>query len=256
MLRFYVGLTLTASVLLAQGAPGSLASVFATQFSAMAAAADTPTVSYVLPQLAFGGGWYTAVYFTNTTSQAAAVPVKFTGDDGTPLSVPGIGTSTTVNLPAQGSAILEALNQGSLSQGYVMVSLPAGVSAYGVFRQSVPGIADQEAVVPLDNLTDTSNTLIWDDTSHTTAVSIVNPSSAAVTVNITVRDGTGAQIGTASVQLAAGAKSASILRDLPGLSGMAGKMGQADFTVSSGNVAVLGLRFGGSAFTSIPAIEH
>ena len=27
--------------------------------------------------------------------------------------------------------------------------LPIGVTGYGVFRQSVPGAADQEAVVPL-----------------------------------------------------------------------------------------------------------
>jgi hypothetical protein len=256
MRRFYIVLTLTAAALSAQTQNGSLAAVFATHLSTSMAAAASATTSFVLPQLAFGGGWYTAVYFTNTSNQATSVPVKFIGDDGSPLSVPNIGSSTTVNLAAQGSAILEALDTGSLTQGSVMISPPAGVAVYGVFRQSVPGIADQEAVVPLSKVTDTTNTLIWDDTSHTTAVAIVNPSASAVTVNITVRDNSGASIGTASVQLAAGAKTASVLRDLPGLSGMAGKMGQADFTVSSGNVAVLGLRFGGAAFTSIPTTEQ
>jgi hypothetical protein len=151
---------------------------------------------------------------------------------------------------------LEALDTGSLTQGYVVVALPSDVSAYGVFRQSVPGRDDQEAVVPLSKMTDTTNTLIWDDTSHTTAVAVVNPSATAVTVNVTVRDGAGSVLGTATIPLGAGAKTASILRDLPGLAGMAGKMGQADFTVTSGNVAVLGLRFGGAAFTSIPTTEQ
>jgi hypothetical protein len=256
MLRFYIGLTLTASALLAQAQSGTLASVFATHLSATIAAADTPTTSFVLPQLAFGGGWYSAVYFTNTSNSAASVSVNFVGNDGTPLSVPGIGTSKTVSLAAQGTQILEALDTGSLTQGYIVVSIPSNVSAYGVFRQSVPGIADQEAVVPLSKLTDRLNTLIWDDTSHTTAVAVVNPSTTAVTVNVTVRDGSGNALGTATIQLAAGAKTASVLRDLPGLAGMAGKMGQADFTVSSGNVAVLGLRFGGAAFTSIPTTEQ
>jgi hypothetical protein len=214
------------------------------------------TTSYVLPQLAFGGGWYTAVYFTNTSNQAASVPVNFIGDDGDPLSVPGVGTSTTVNLAAQGSAILEALDTGPLTQGYISMLLPGNVAAYAVFRQRVRGRADQEAVVPLLKNSDTTNTLIWDDTSHTTAVAVVNPSATPVTVNITVRDNSGAVLGNSSIRLPAGAKTQGVLRGLPGLSGMGGKMGQADFTVSSGNVAVLGLRFGGSAFTSIPATER
>ncbi len=256
MLRYFAGLALTASALLAQGVSGTLASVFATRLSATIAAADSATTSFVLPQLAFGGGWYSAVYFANASNQSTSVPVKFTGDDGSPLDVPGIGSSTTVNLAGNGSAILEALDTGALTQGYITVSLPSDVIAYGVFRQSVPGRDDQEAVVPLSKLTDTSNTMIWDDTSHTTAVAIVNPSAAAVTVSVTVRDGSGNVIGTASIPLAAGAKTTSIMRDLPGLSGMAGKMGSAQFTVNSGNVAVLGLRFGGSAFTSIPTAEQ
>src|SRR5262249_42645356 len=48
-------------------------------------------------------------------------------------------------------------------------------------------------------------------------------------------------------------KSATFLRDLPGLGGMVGKKGLAQFSVTSGNVAVLGLRFKDSAFTSIPS---
>jgi hypothetical protein len=39
--------------------------------------------------------------------------------------------------------------------------------------------------------------------------------------------------------LAAKSKTAIALRDLPGLGGMAGKRGSADFTVAFGNVAVL-----------------
>jgi hypothetical protein len=38
--------------------------------------------------------------------------------------------------------------------------------------------------------------------------------------------------------------------------GMAGKPGSADFTVPAGVVAVLGLRFGGAAFTSIPTTSR
>jgi hypothetical protein len=218
---------------------------------------DTNTVQRLLPQLAFGGGWYTALYFTNTTTSAVSVAVNFTADNGTPLTIPSVGgSSTIVNLAPRGTALIEVPNSGPLNQGYVAVSLPAGVTGYGVFRQSVPGIADQEGVVPLSSTSSTATTLIWDDTFYTTSVAIVNPSSVFATVSIIVRDAAGATIGGASISLAPKNKTALILRTLPGLGGMAGNRGSADFTVSSGNVAVLGLRFNGAAFTSIPTADR
>ena len=218
---------------------------------------DGNTIQRVLPQLAFGGGWYTALYFTNTTTSGVSFAVNFTADNGTPLTVPSVGgSSTIVNLAPRGTALIEVPNSGPLNQGYVAVSLPAGVTGYGVFRQSVLGIADQEGVVPLSSVSSTATTLIWDDTFYTTSVAIVNPSSLFATVSIIVRDAAGATIGGASISLAPRNKTALILRTLPGLGGMAGNRGSADFTVSSGNVAVLGLRFNGAAFTSIPTADR
>jgi Concanavalin A-like lectin/glucanases superfamily len=218
---------------------------------------DSATIQRVLPQLAFGGGWYTALYFTNTTTSAVSFAVNFTADNGAPLTIPSVGgSSTIVNLAPRGTALIEVPNSGPLNQGYVGVSLPAGVTGYGVFRQSVPGIADQEGVVPLSSASSTSTTLIWDDTFYTTSVAIVNPSSVSATVSIFVRDAAGATIGASSIALAPRSKTALILRTLPGLGGMAGNRGSADFTVSSGNVAVLGLRFNGAAFTSIPTADR
>jgi hypothetical protein len=213
--------------------------------------------SSVLPQFAFGGGWYSALYFSNTGSSAFSFPVNFISDLGTPLTVPSVGgASVVVNLAARGTAIIEAPNVGPLNEGYVSLSLPIGVEAYGVFRQSVPDRPDQEAVVPLCGAFSTSATLIWDDTSFTTAVAIVNPGVVATTVAITVRNANGLVIGTSDVTLTAKSKVAEVLRNLPGLSAMLGNRGSADFTVRSGTVAVLGLRFGGVAFTSIPTAQQ
>jgi hypothetical protein len=221
------------------------------------ATGNQPTVQRLLPQLAFGGGWYTALYFTNTNTSTASVTANFTAENGTPLTVPSVGGSSTVlNLAARGTALIEVPNLGSLNQGYVSVNLPAGVTGYGVFRQSVPGIADQEGVVPLSGVSSTTSTLIWDDTNFVTSVAIVNPSAVPTTVSIVVRDATGATIGSSSVALAAKSKTALVLRSLPGLGAMAGNRGSADFTVSAGNVAVLGLRFNGAAFTSIPTADR
>lgn len=212
-------------------------------------------VPSVLPQFVSGGGWYSALYFTNTGNSAVSFPVNFVGDDGNPLSVPVVGASSTiVNLAPHGTAAIQTANVGPVSQGYASVSLPVGVVGYGVFHLSNPGVPDQEAVVPLSSASSTASTLTWDDTSFVTAVGIVNPSNIATTVSIALRDAAGAIIGTSSVFLAAKNKTAVVLRNLPGLGAMIGNRGSADFTVTTGNVAVLGLRFIGSAFTSIPPV--
>jgi hypothetical protein len=208
----------------------------------------------VLPQFAFGGGWYSALYFTNRTNAPVSFPVTFTADDGSPLTVPALGgASTTVNVPAQGTAIVEAPNTGSLLEGYATFTLPPGVSGYGVFRQSVTGRADQEAVAPFATANATSSTLVWDDTNFVTAVAIVNSGPVAALISITLWDNNGNVVGTSALNLPAGQKTEAALRTLRGLSGMAGLRGRAKFEATSGSVAVLGLRFGGSAFTSIPA---
>jgi hypothetical protein len=215
--------------------------------------AGTTSGSSVLPQLAFGGGWYSALYFTNLTGSPVSFPVNFVGDAGAPLNVPALGGSTTnVNLAANGTALIEAPNVGSLVQGYAAFTLPAGVFGYGVFRQSVAGQQDQEAVVQLCGTAATANTLTWDETTFVTAVAVVNPSSSAANVTVTLYDESGKTIGNSLISLPPNGKMATTLRSLPGLSGMVGQRGSALFSVSAGSVAVLGLRFDGLAFTSIP----
>jgi hypothetical protein len=223
-------------------------------------ALDAPGYKRILPQFAFGGGWYSAIYFVNTArGRAISFPVSFTGDDGNPLNVPSISaSSTTVNLAPGGVAVIEAPNVGPLVQGYVSVVLPVGVAGYGVFRSSGPGVPDQEAVVPLSPASAQTQALLYDETSLVTAAAIVNPSPVATTVDITVTDTGGNVVGTSSVILPPFCKTASVLRSLPGLSQIVGTRGTAVFHVSSptnftGSVSVLGLRFNGTAFTSIPA---
>jgi hypothetical protein len=153
---------------------------------------------------------------------------------------------------------IEALNVGSPNQGYVSVVLPVGVTGYGVFRQSVPGTTDQEAVVPLTYGGALNQTLVYDETISTTAVAIVNPSSVVATITITVEDNNGNVIGTSSppIVLQPFNKTEAVLRTLPGLNGMANNQGIAQFTVTAGQVVVLGLRAKGLALTSIPAVNQ
>jgi len=208
----------------------------------------------VLPQIAFGGGWYSALYFTTSGSGPASFQVNFVNADGTPMTVPSLGApSTTVSLVGHGTSFVELPNTGPLTQGYATFSLPPGVTGYAVFRQSVDGRPDQEAVVPLSSASSTTSRLLWDDMNLTTAVAIVNLSPADNIVTVTARDAQGRSLGNpARVMIPANGRVAMALRDLPGLGSTVGNRGTAEFTVTTGNVAVLGLRFRLSSFTSIP----
>jgi len=162
-----------------------------------------------------------------------------------------------VNLAARGAAIIEAPNTGALVEGYATAALPAGVTGYGVFRYTAPGsAAGQEAVVPLSGVTATTSTMIFDETNYITGVAVVGLGTAAVTVNVTAYNSLGKTLGTGSIQLATNGKTAVLLRDISGLSGVVGQLGSVDFTVTGGNVAALGIRTNGLAFTSIPTSDR
>lgn len=212
----------------------------------------------ILPQLAFGGGWYTALYYTNLTTSPVSFPVNFVAGDGTALNIPALNSSVAqVNLESRGTAIIEVPNTGSLVEGYAAAALPSGVTGYGVFRYTAAGaVAGQEAVVPLSGTTATTSTMIFDETSYTTGVAVVGIGSSAVTVNVAAYGTGGNTIGTGSIQLAANGQTALLLRDISGLSGVVGQRGSVDFSVSGANVAVLGIRYNGLAFTSIPTSDR
>jgi hypothetical protein len=226
------------------------------------ATAETRTISFALPQFVFNGAWYTALYFSNTTNAPLNVPVSFVGDNGSPLSSPlaGVGsvTSRTVALNPGATAILEFLADSATAvvDGWVEATLPPGVTGYAVFRQTVAGRPDQEAVVPLTSESSQTADLVYDDILFTTAVALLNPSDQQTTVTVTVYSTNGAQLGVAQIPLAPHTKVAPLLKDVPGLSSISGNRGWATFSVPNGDVSVLGLRFGGSAFTSIPVAER
>lgn len=232
-------------------------SIYVTAVEVGEGVADEPTTfTRILPQFAFGGGWYTALYFSNTTDGPLTVSAEFRAAGGAPLSVPlvGIGpvSSHSAVIPPRGTIILEAPNAGNLEQGWAKISVPEGVSAYGIFRQSVAGRADQEAVVPVSEDSRQMANMIWDDAGFATAIAVVNPRDQAVTVTFHVYSGNGAQLGTVTLNLTPYAREAFALRDRPELAGVTSQRGLARLSVPSGALAALGLRFAGEAFTSIP----
>lgn len=228
--------------------------IYTTNLAVAEQATVTPpsitTGNTVFSQVVFGGGWYTAMYFTNQTAAQVTFNVNFYTDSATTMTVGG-ATFKTVLIPAGGTAILEAQNAGtSTTQGWATYDLPTGVSGYGVFRQSVAGKADQEAVVPFASSTGTKSLLTFDESAFTTAVAMWFNGSSSGAVTLTAKDESGNSLGTATIMMTPGTKQAFAVTDhLPSISGHRGSL---VVSTTAGTVAVLGLRFGGSAFTSIP----
>ena len=83
--------------------------------TAITGSANAQNVEQILPQFVFGGGWYTALYFTNWNSSAVSFTVTLTSDAGTPLNVSGLNPQVT--LAPHATTILEAPNTGALTQG-------------------------------------------------------------------------------------------------------------------------------------------
>jgi len=235
--------------------PGSIGSIFGPGLAAQLAVADTvPISSFALPQVAFGGGWYTGIYFNNRTSDPLSASVFFFDANGLPLPVPAIGSSTTVTLPPAGTAIVEAPNNGALQQGWARVDAPDGMVGYGVFRFTVPGQPSQlsEGVSPFVGTSTTFSSLIFDDTAYVTSVAFANPSGVSASINIRAISAAGQVIGTATQTLGPGARTAIVLRNVAGLESVAGQRGAVEFSATTGAVSVLGLRFNNLTFTSIP----
>lgn len=219
-------------------------------------------ITKVLPQLAFGssstlGNWSTSVYLHNTTASPVQATVRFFGTDGSPLTVPGINaTSTQVSLGARGTGVVDVPNLGPLTQGSISIEAPDGVIGYGIFRQALQGVNPQEGVVPFSSSTSTGARVVFDDTDFVTAVAVLNPGSAAITVTVRARDANGAEIGTFTLNLNPKQREAFAVRDRPEMTLVQGKRGVLEFTSSGGPVSVLGLRFNQLAFTSILPAEQ
>jgi len=216
----------------------------------------------VLPQLAFGssaqlGNWSTSIYLHNTSASPVQATVRFYDADGSPLTVPGINASSTqVSLSPHGTGLVEVPNIGPLTQGSAAIEAPAEVIGYGVFRQALQGINPQEGVVPFSSTTSAGANIVFDDTDFVTAVAVLNPGSAPITVTVRARDAAGAEIGTFTLNLNARQRVAFAVRDRPEMTLVQGKRGVLEFTSSGGPVSVLGLRFNQLAFTSILPAER
>ena len=161
------------------------------------------------------------------------------------------GSTQSVSVPGGGTLFLHTLGTNSgTSVGWAQIqSSSAGVVAYAIFTQRVPGRTDQDGtasaaasasriLVPFDN-----------STGFATTIAVANPTGAseAISVNVELDSGTTSQAFLPALP-AQGHAAFALSQQFPATSG---HRGLAEFYVSSGSFSIIALRFNPTgAFTA------
>jgi hypothetical protein len=239
-------------------------------FTSLPVLAGVGTGGGAMAHIASGGGWQSTFTLVNTGATAATASLSFFGDDGSalslPLSFPQTGAASRANnvnqsIPAGGSLMVVVQDSGGApATGSAMLATTGNVGGFAVLRCNPTG---QEAAVPLQAVNAPSYILAFDNTGGlSTGLAVANLAAQAATVNVIVRDDTGAQIGTGSIDLPAQGHTSFVTTDTSsgGWAVTAGVRGTIELdTPSGGRIAPLGLRFaaisGGFALTTIPVMQ-
>ncbi|MEB2361242.1 MAG: BACON domain-containing protein [Bryobacteraceae bacterium] len=231
-----------------------------TSFEVQRFASPVGAVRRVIPQIAEGGAYTTTITLVNTDTVPATVSLRFYRSDGPdvrttqPWNPPIVGNRPTGNVILQPGNVytVQTAGQGNLTFiGWAELVTNQAVSGFAVYRQRIPGVADQEATVPINTESMQSFLLPFDNRDFfRTTMAIANLSTTEqALVQVVFRDTNGAPLRTALVKTipAQGHYAFRLIDDF----GLDGVQGVAQFTALSGQISAVGLRFNPTnAFTS------
>jgi hypothetical protein len=233
--------------------------------------ANVGTSGGSIAHIASGNGWQTTFVLVNTGTGPAQVHLKFFADvTGAPLSLPlsfpqpGVSAATTASSVDQtlaAGATLLVLSAAPLdpavTTGSAQLTTDGNVGGFVIFRFN-SNLGGQEAVVPLETRNANAYILAFDNTSGKAAgIAINSVSSQSVNVPVVVRDDSGAQIATDTLNLPANAHLSFVLGNQPNdkYPATANIRGTIEFdTPPGGQISAGGIRANGQAFTTLPAL--
>jgi hypothetical protein len=215
----------------------------------------------VIPQFVDGDSWQTAITVVNLENHTVSFSVLFFNSDGTDLLVPIIGQGVVrgvqVTLGTAASLTFQTAGTApTLAQGWALLSQTTNdsIGSFAIFRQSVPGGQPQEAVVPAVNQFQGHFVLPYDNTQSITGIAIANPTLTNVIIPANIRTESGNIIDVKQLTLGPYNHTAFALPDL--WPSTAGRRGIIEFLATGFGVGALGLRFTGSAFTSLNVLSN
>ncbi|HSR05696.1 MAG TPA: DUF4185 domain-containing protein [Bryobacteraceae bacterium] len=218
-----------------------------------------------IAQLASGGdGWQTTFVLVNTGTSSAQATMSFFADQtGAPMLMPltfpqgniAATTASSVTQTLLPGATLLIVSSGApnLLTGSAQLSTTGNVSGFVIFRHN-----DQEAVVPLESRNASAYIIAFDNTKGTaTGIAVNAVSTQQVSVPVIVRDDTGTQIATDTLNLAAnGHTQFTLVTDKYPLT--TNSRGTIEFDTPAGaQIGALGIRIPSGAahtYTTLPAL--
>jgi hypothetical protein len=221
-----------------------------------------------MAQIASGGGWDTSLTVIDLGTAPTEARIDFSGNAGSarvlPFTFPQqtfagtmLGATIDQILNPHGQFVINTAGSSSdpVSVGWAQLSTGGAANGFAIFKNS----SGQEAVVPLETRDAPSYLLAFDSTGAlATGLAIANLATAAAEVNVVIRDDTGGQIGTGSVNVPAQGHNSFMLMDAQyGFPATTGKRGTIEFdTPQNGQISVLGLRANGAAITTLPVLAN
>jgi hypothetical protein len=174
------------------------------------ALANVGTGGGSVAHLASGGdGWETTFVLVNTGTSAAQATLNFFADQtGAPLPLPlsfpqgniaaTTASSVSQTLTAGATLLVESSGAPDLLTGSAQLNTTGNVSGFVIFSHN-----GQEAVVPLESRNASGYIIAFDNTNGTnTGIAVNAVSTGQVNIPVTVRDDTGTQIATDTLNLA------------------------------------------------------
>lgn len=213
-------------------------------------------------QFADGAGWKSRMILQNQGVRAVPFRVEFRDSAGRRLDVSLNGGARNWfyegSIAAKGTIFLDSSGTGTtLNAGYVRLSSPtcattdtgAGcnpgiplVTGTLIFQQTATGRPTYEASVPLNSSGGSLGMPVDNSSGYTTALAILNPTTAPVRVRAALVDESGQAVAERTVELAGRERVTYVLRDL--ISQAAGARGTLQITgVNNAQVVALGLLF-------------
>jgi hypothetical protein len=229
--------------------------------------ANVGTSGGSIAHIATGNGWQTTFVLVNTGTSAAQANLNFFADvTGKPLSLPisfpqvdsAVTTASSVRqtLAAGASLLVQSaapLLNPTPTTGSAQLTTNGNVSGFVIFRYNPTG---QEAGVPLESVNANAYILAFDHTLGTaTGVAINSVSSQAMNVPVVIRDDTGNQLATDTLNLAPNGHLAfTLVTDKYPVT--ANIRGTIEFdTPPGGQIGALGIRIPVThTFTTLPAL--
>jgi hypothetical protein len=235
--------------------------------------AGTSTRSGVIAQVAVGAGWTTTIYLINTSeTNINTAQITFRGNSGNPLPLgisytiagyPQALTTSQQNFTMSPNTTIAIQTtepiSGPLTEGWADIFTTGGINVFAIFQQTQSNGVVAEGTSAQQGQFTSSLVLPYDNTNgNTTTAALVSLASVPITINATIWDQNGNQLGMQMLNVPVLGRPTPFA--VPTLFPFtAGKTGSIRFDNVSTTDPLSGIAFSfgsllGGSFTSVPML--